>query len=107
MKADKFSRVELSCINPLEKKAWNSGEAFFQELKQGYVQDFPIDFCRLHLHAKEDYLLNRLGELFQFELCVGLNGKVWVKSEKPQHTVFTLSALQRMASMMTKQFEIG
>ena len=29
LSADKFGRVQLSCINPLDKKAWNSGEAFF------------------------------------------------------------------------------
>ena len=26
---DRFGKIQLSCINPLEKKAWNSGEAFF------------------------------------------------------------------------------
>ena len=26
---DRFGKIQLSCINPLDKKAWNSGEAFF------------------------------------------------------------------------------
>ena len=49
LSADKFSRVQLSCINPLDKKAWNSGEAFFHALKGGFVKDMPISFCRQYL----------------------------------------------------------
>lgn len=45
--ADKFAKIQLSCINPIDKKAWNSGEAFFQDLKGGFVRDFSIQFCRL------------------------------------------------------------
>ena len=46
LSAEKFGKVQLSCINPLDKKAWNSGDAFFQDLKDGFVRDFPIVFCR-------------------------------------------------------------
>lgn len=49
LSAEKFGRIQLSCINPLEKKAWNSGEAFFSDLKQGFVFDLPISFCRHQL----------------------------------------------------------
>ena len=37
LNADKFGKTQLSCINPLDKKAWNSGQAFFHELKGGLV----------------------------------------------------------------------
>ena len=45
---DKFASkiVELSCMDPLQKKSWNSGEATYRELKGGMVKDFPIQFCR-------------------------------------------------------------
>lgn len=44
--ASGLARVKLSCISPLCKKAWNSGEAFFGELKGGLVKEFPVQFCR-------------------------------------------------------------
>ena len=97
MSADPGNKVQLSCINPLEKKAWNSGEAFFQELKGGYTKDFPITFCRQQLLAqKSDYLLEKLGELFAFEMQIGYNGKVWIKGERIVDTMLIFNALQRI-----------
>ena len=40
--ASGLARVKLSCISPLCKKAFNSGEAFFGELKGGLVKEFPV-----------------------------------------------------------------
>ena len=44
--ADRLAKTQLSCISALDKKAWNTGEAFFGELKGGFCKDFPIGFCR-------------------------------------------------------------
>jgi len=94
---DRFGRTQLSCINPLEKKAWNSGEAFFQSLKGGFVIDLPISFCRLQmLSAKQDYLLEQLGQHFAFDVCTGFNGKVWVKGERPVDTILITTSLQKV-----------
>ena len=55
---DQYARTTLSCINPLDKKAWNSGEAFFQDLKGGMMKDYPIAYCRHSLLSQDaDYLL--------------------------------------------------
>jgi hypothetical protein len=51
--------VKLSCISPLCKKAWNTGEAFFGELKGGFVKDFPVNFCRQLL--EDGWVLELLG----------------------------------------------
>ena len=37
LSVDHYSKVQLTCINPIEKKAWNSGEAFFTDLKGGLI----------------------------------------------------------------------
>lgn len=29
LSVEKFAKVQLTCINPIDKKAWNSGESFF------------------------------------------------------------------------------
>ena len=106
LSAEKFGKVQLSCINPLDKKAWNSGDAFFQDLKDGFVRDFPIVFCRKQLLTqKEDYLLEKLGNIMAFEMCVGYNGKVWVKAEKVEHTIFIINALQKIVDLVCEKFE--
>jgi len=85
----------------MDKKAWNSGEAFFHALKQGFVKDIPITFCRQYLLAQEnDYLMEKLGEVFAFEMCIGFNGKVWVKAERPVDTILIINALQRIVDMV-------
>ena len=102
LQADKLAKTQLSCISPLDKKAWNSGEAFFGELKGGFVKDFPIRFCRELLEAEgtqesettAQYLLNRLGEKFKFQINIGFNGKIWV-SGRMADTVFIMNAFER------------
>lgn len=51
--SDRLAKTQLSCISALDKKAWNSGEAFFGELKGGFVRDFPIGFCRELIAGEE------------------------------------------------------
>lgn len=104
LSAEKFGRVQLTCINPMDKKAWNSGEAFFQALTGGFVKDLPITFCRQQLLGQslgkqKDYLLERLGTVFDFEACVGFNGKVWIKAQRLPDTILICGALQRVADL--------
>ena len=70
--ADRLAKCQLSCISATDKKAWNSGEAFFGELKGGFVRDFPLGFCRELIMGEEGaqetstaiYLLHKLREKF-------------------------------------------
>jgi len=74
---DHLTRPELSCISPVHKKAWTSGESYFGELKGGYLCEITLRTIN-YLQTKKCYLLNELGQLFQFEIIVGFNGRVWV-----------------------------
>ncbi len=86
----------------MDKKAWNSGEAYFGELKGGFARDFPIGFCGellasesgAHEASTTIYLIRKLREKFQFEMKVGSNGKVWI-SARMSDTVFIFNALER------------
>ena len=94
----------------MDKKAWNTGEAFFGEIKGGMVKDYPIKLCR-EILAPEGatlvdvntggeggdihYLLNKLGEKFEFEMNVGFNGKIWIKG-RMSDTVFIFNCLDRL-----------
>jgi exosome complex component RRP40 len=100
---DRFGRTQLSCINPLDKKAWNSGDAFFQSLKGGFVVDIPISFCRQQLlSAKNDYLLEKLGAIFAFDICTGFNGKVWIKAERAVDTILICNSLKKVVEKLTE-----
>ena len=41
-------------------------------------------------------MLERLGELFAFEMQIGYNGKVWIKAERAVDTMMIFNALQRV-----------
>jgi exosome complex component RRP40 len=74
---------QLTCMAVSNKKDWTSGEAAFGELKGGMVFDVKRSTCRL-LAASDMVVvpvLDALGSAFPFELCVGLNGKVWVSAD--------------------------
>ena len=96
--------MQLSCISPLCKKAWNTGEAFFGQLDGGMVRDFPIGFCR-GLLSEDSYVLQKLGEKFQFGLNIGFNGKVWVNATLAD-TIFILNVLERAVETNNKPEKI-
>ena len=47
---------------------------------------------------KSDYLLEKLGEIFAFEMCTGYNGKVWIKAERPVDTMLIINSLLRIVT---------
>jgi exosome complex RNA-binding protein Rrp4 len=51
--------------------------------------------------------LEKLGEIFAFEMCVGYNGKVFIKSERPVDTILILNSLQTVSDMIMQNQEIG
>ena len=109
LKADKHSpRVELTCIDPRDKKAWNSGEATFRSLQGGLVKDFPVAFCRQLLSSIPSpgvTLLERIGAQFPFEVNIGYNGRVWVKAEKPTQVIVVFTALERLVELGASESE--
>jgi exosome complex component RRP40 len=98
---ERMAKVQLSCISPICKKAWNSGEAFFGQLDGGFVEDYPIGFCR-SLLGDNCYVLDRLGEKFSFDLNIGFNGKVWVRAGFAD-TIFIMNVLKRAVETNNSQ----
>lgn len=104
LKVDKFSKTELTCIHPSDKKSFNTGEAIFRDLKGGLVRDFPIGFCRSLLSSSNkepgQVLLEKLGTKFHFEINIGYNGKIWVNSERSAaEVIFIFNALERLVEL--------
>ena len=85
------------------KKAWNSGEAFFGELKGGLVKDFPIGFCRELLQQGD--VLTLLGQKLKFNVSIGFNGRVWVDA-RMSDTIFIMTSLERAVAQGEKAKEL-
>jgi exosome complex component RRP40 len=57
---------------------------------------------RCRLLVPDSYILLALGRMLQFELAVGLNGRVWVRTAKPRHTVLIVNAIVTSEHMDTR-----
>ncbi|GAA5872822.1 hypothetical protein JCM16303_006844 [Sporobolomyces ruberrimus] len=70
-----FSEPELSCVDQTTQKANGFGE-----LSGGYlIRNVELNRCRSLLSPKNP-LLSKLGSKFPFEVAIGMNGRIWVKS---------------------------
>jgi exosome complex component RRP40 len=84
--------VELSCTSPHFKKDWVTGQSLYGELVGGYAFACSSRLARELL--KEDcYVLSVLGKFVPFELAIGVNGKVWLNSSSPLHTILLTNAI--------------
>ena len=68
--------TELSCVNEQGKSEG------FGELTDGMMISCSIGLAHRLLH--ENYLLPNIGERVPFEIAIGLNGRLWIKTTKIQ-----------------------
>ncbi len=85
---------EIVCYNPSTGKSEGMGE-----LKGGMVFDVSLGMARRLLlsRQKEDggvVVLEEIAEKVAFEIAVGRNGKVWVKSKGVRETLLVGRALR-------------
>ncbi|ESL11348.1 ribosomal rRNA processing protein 40 [Trypanosoma rangeli SC58] len=82
---DALDEVELSCMAGevgLAAKDWTSAEAVFGPLAGGTVVRVSIPYARSLLTGDgAEHLLSLLGERVPFEVCVGVNGLLWVRGQ--------------------------
>ena len=92
--AHKHIEPELECVHPSTGKADGMGE-----LKDGMLFDISLGLARrlMIVKTKEEgrvAVLDEFGDKgVRFEIAVGRNGKVWVKSESAKMTVTVGRAL--------------
>lgn len=92
--ASKFTDLEIVCYNPSTGKSEGLGE-----LKGGMVFEISLGMARRLLMAKSKeegglVVLEEVAEQLAFEVAVGRNGKVWVKSGGVRETLVVGRALQ-------------
>ncbi|KAI9298379.1 exosome complex exonuclease RRP40, partial [Neoconidiobolus thromboides FSU 785] len=79
--AHKDMEPEMECYNSFTNKAEGFGE-----LKDGFAFNCSIGLCRRLLNPKNK-LLNLIGNTIPFEICIGLNGCIWINTEKEETSI--------------------
>lgn len=93
MLANKDFDTELTCISSFgTKKEWSSGETIYGELKDGIIIKVSILKARSML-LPDNIVLITLGKYFAFEVAIGMNGLIWIKSKEVLHTVVIRNAI--------------
>jgi exosome complex component RRP40 len=97
----------LSCqLGPLDggipRKDWMTNEGAYGELKGGTATKVSLGLARELLDPK-NVVLNELGKSLAFEVCVGVNGWIWIHSTRPEHTILIQNAIKNSQVMTEAQ----
>ena len=87
----------LSCtlgpkdVGVVSRKDWMTQEGLYGELKGGTLQRIPLGLAR-ELLSPHNVVLEELSKL-PFEICIGVNGYLWIHSEHPSYTILVSNAI--------------
>jgi len=79
----------LSCVDA------NGKAGAFGGIKGGFLIQCGLAHARSLLSKPPPTVLNALGQKFEFELAVGVNGRVWVSSGSCSSTIKVANVLQQ------------
>lgn len=85
--ANKDMEPEIEC------KAANGKTKAFGKLDGGIIFRCSLSYCR-KLLARNCPVLKYLGKKIPYEIAVGLNGRVWINSQSPKHTILVSNTIQ-------------
>jgi exosome complex component RRP40 len=88
----------LSCqLGPrdvgLPRKDWMTNEGTYGELKSGTVCRISLGLARELLHPDNLVLQELSNRRLAFEVCVGVNGLLWIHSSRPETTIMIQNAI--------------
>lgn len=90
LSASKHIETELVCVNSNGKR---DGLGLIGD-KGGTMTGVSIDTVRILLSPHCD-LLERLGQMYRYEIALGMNGRVWVNSDEAATVVRVVSELHK------------
>jgi len=76
----------------IPRKDWMTNEGTYGELKGGTCRKIPLGLARELLYPR-NLVLYELSKSIAFELCIGVNGFLWVHSSRPEYTILILNAI--------------
>lgn len=97
---EKSVDVELTCIDPVTGK-----DGGFGVLNGGYCFNISCAYARFLLFTPNAPILKKMVEKLQFELAIGVNGKIWIKSDTTKSTMLCVYIISE--SQTWKQSEIS
>ncbi len=68
-------------------------------LKDGFLFKTSINMCRRLLSSSNDFLKQLSKIVPPFEIAVGLNGRIWLKTERCKQTLFIVEAIKHYAAI--------
>ncbi len=93
---------ELTCISPHIKHQWVTQQAYFGPLTAGTSCTVSLQAARQLLEAEEG-VLQLCGERVEYEVAVGMNGRVWVGCDSALATVLIVNAVVNAQHMNAQQ----
>jgi exosome complex component RRP40 len=85
--ASKDMEAELVCVDAYGKKS-----GLGQLENGGFLFSVPLHLVRKML-SPESVLLKKLGQTLKFEIAVGMNGRIWVRTTHPKDTICIANAI--------------
>jgi exosome complex component RRP40 len=76
----------------IPRKDWMTNEGTYGELVSGTCCKIPLGLSR-QLLERRNVVLRELSRYLAFEVCVGVNGYVWMHSSKAEHTILIQNAI--------------
>jgi exosome complex component RRP40 len=106
--ANRFLEVEISCEDPTSQKDWVTNEVYFGGLPEGgLLLDLAVAVTR-KLQDRNCAIMPILGQYMKpFELAIGCNGKIYIKTDEGQNlrAVLIAECLRKAVSTPPEEFE--
>jgi exosome complex component RRP40 len=127
------SYIELTCVDTTVSYDWMSAECILGKLQNGYIigkeNELSVSYTRQLYYAssnssddtitnsttvttqkqknrttsRSSNILEWLGERVGYEICIGMNGMIWLDTSSPTHTIILANLLIRTQWMSKKQ----
>lgn len=94
------TETEIECFNSTTGKSDGFGE-----LSGGNVVQVDLAFARHLMFNEDNEVLKKLSEKCRFEVAIGVNGYIWIKTESIEATLAASKYLEKAASV--PQSELG
>lgn len=86
-----------------KRRDWMTDECTYGELKGGSTTEISLGLARNLLDPRNILLESLLHSNIAFELCIGVNGMVWVHSTRPEYTILVLNAIRNSEYLTGEQ----
>jgi len=107
--ADVNRDLEITCMvgtggdGGAARKDWMTDECTYGELKGGTCFQVNLALARELLHPSCLVLEALAKGKIPFEICVGVNGLIWVNSSRPEYIILVVNSIQNSAVMSGEQ----